>query len=70
VALSMARRLELSRLLDRRPSRERELCLAMIVQRMIGPGSKLAMTRAFSQSSLASELALVGTYADELYAAA
>jgi hypothetical protein len=48
-ALSLAKRLELSRLLDREPSRERALCLAMIVQRVIGPGSKLAMTRAFSQ---------------------
>ena len=66
-ALSMARRLELSRLLDREPSRERALCLAMIVQRVIGPGSKLAMTRAFSQSSLAAELALEGADEDELY---
>src|SRR5213592_1515186 len=39
-ALAMARRLELARLLDRQPSRERQLCLAMIVQRVIGPGSK------------------------------
>ena len=48
-ALLMARRLELARLLDRRPCRERELSVAMIVQRVIGPGSKLAMSRAFSQ---------------------
>jgi transposase len=66
-ALLMARRLELSRLLDREPSRERALCLAMIVQRVIGPGSKLAMTRAFAQSSLAAELALEGADEDELY---
>ena len=32
-ALAMARRLELGRLLDRQPSRERDLCLAMICQR-------------------------------------
>src|SRR2546423_14480709 len=32
-ALVMARRLELARLLDRAPSRERDLCLAMIVAR-------------------------------------
>src|SRR5215218_5091330 len=41
--LALARRLELARLLDRSPSRERRLCLAMIVQRVIAPGSKLAV---------------------------
>jgi transposase len=68
-ALGLARRLELSRLLDRSPSRQRELCLAMIVQRVIAPGSKLAMSRAFSQSTLASELSLEGADEDELYEA-
>ncbi len=68
-ALVMARRLELLRLLDRRPSRERALCLAMIVQRLIGPGSKLAMSRAFAQSTLAGELAVEDADEDELYAA-
>src|ERR687898_1648670 len=47
-ALAMARRLELARLLDRQPSRERALSLAMIVQRLLGPGSKLAMSRTFT----------------------
>src|SRR5215216_3378169 len=68
-ALSMAGRLELRRVLGREPSRERALCLAMIVQRVIGPGSKLAMTRAFSQSTLASELSVEGADEDELYLA-
>jgi hypothetical protein len=68
-ALLMARRLELARLLDRRPSRERALCLAMVVQRVLSPGSKLAMSRAFSQSTLASELAVGDADEDELYAA-
>jgi hypothetical protein len=68
-ALSMAGRLELQRLLGREPSRERALCLAMIVQRVIGPGSKLAMTRAFRQSTLASELSVEGADEDELYLA-
>jgi transposase len=65
--LALARRLELPRLIDRRASRERALCLAMIVQRVIAPGSKLAMTRAFGQSTLASELAVEGAAEDELY---
>ena len=68
-ALLMARRLELARLLDRQPSRERALCLAMIAQRVFGPGSKLAMSRAFAQSTLASELALEAADEDELYEA-
>src|SRR5438093_8943362 len=65
-ALLMARRLGLARLLDRAPSRERALCLAMIVQRLLGPGSKLAMSRAFAQSTLAAELAVEDADADEL----
>src|SRR5438876_6463417 len=69
-ALLMARRLELPRLLDRVRSRERDLCLAMIVQRVVAPGSKLAMSRAFSQSTLAGELSLEGADGGELYAAA
>ena len=68
-ALVMASRLELGRLLDRQRSRERELCLAMIVQRVIGPGSKLAMSRAFSQSTLAEELSVADADEDELYRA-
>jgi transposase len=68
-ALLMARQLELARLLDRQPSRQRALSLAMIVQRVLRPGSKLAMSRAFSQSTLASELGVEDADEDELYAA-
>ena len=65
----MARRLELSRLLDRSPSRERQLSLALIVERVLSPRSKLATARALSQSTLASELWVEGADEDELYAA-
>jgi transposase len=68
-ALSMARRLELARLLDRQPSRERDLVMAMICQRAIGPLSKLATVRAFSQSTLAQELGVSGADEDDLYEA-
>ena len=40
-ALVMARRLGLAKLLDSRSSRQRDLCMAMIVGRVICPGSKL-----------------------------
>ena len=68
-ALVMARRLELARLLDRAPSRERELVLAMICQRVIAPTSKLGTVRGFSQSTLASELGVSDADEDELYGA-
>ena len=67
--LQMTRTLELARLLDRKPSKERSHALAMICQRVLEPGSKLACTRAFSQSTLAEELTVEGCDADDLYAA-
>ena len=68
-ALEMARRLELGRLLDRSPSRERDLVLAMICQRAIAPASKLGTVRAFDRSTLAQELGVAGVDEDDLYAA-
>lgn len=68
-ALVMARRLELGRLLDRSPCRERDLCVAMICQRVIAPASKLETVRALSQSTLADELGVDGVDEDELYGA-
>jgi len=68
-ALRMAARLELARLLDRQPSRQRDLCLAMICQRAIAPASKLATVRALGQSTLASELGVEDADEDDLYEA-
>ena len=68
-ALAMARRLELARLIDRSPSRERDLVMAMIAQRVIAPASKLATSRLLSLSTLADELAVTGADEDELYRA-
>jgi len=67
--VAMAKTLELPRLLDRSPSPERQRALAMIVQRVLEPGSKLACTRALAQSTLAGELGVEGADADDLYAA-
>jgi transposase len=67
--LQAARRLGFARLLDRAPSRQRTLALAMIVQRVLRPGSKLACARQLSQSTLAAELGLGEVDSDELYAA-
>ena len=68
-ALAMARRLELAKLLDRSASRQRDLCLAMILSRVIAPGSKLGTVRTLGQSTLASELGVEGADEDDLYAA-
>jgi transposase len=68
-ALVMARRLELGRVLDRARSRERDLCLAMIIQQALRPGSKLQTVRSLGQSTLGSELGVAGADEDDLYAA-
>jgi Transposase DDE domain len=68
-AVMMARRLDLARLLDRRPSRERDLALALIVGRVLGPDSKLGFARSLGQSTLAAELRVEGADEDEFYAA-
>ncbi|MBA2630872.1 MAG: IS1634 family transposase [Thermoleophilaceae bacterium] len=67
--LAMAQQLGLPRLLDRSPSPERSRALAMILQRVLEPGSKLACTRALAQSTLAGELGVEGVDPDGLYAA-
>jgi transposase len=67
--LGMAGRLGLAGLLDRRPCRERDLVLAMVVQRVVCPGSKLEMARAFGRTTLASELGVEGADQDDLYRA-
>jgi Transposase DDE domain len=67
--LALARKLGLARLLDREPSRERELALALIVQRVLCPESKLGSARALARSTLACELGVEGADEDDLYAA-
>jgi hypothetical protein len=68
-ALGVLRALDLERLLSRERCRERDLVVAMIVQRLIGPGSKLSATRRFGQTTLAEELGLGEVKEAELLAA-
>jgi len=65
----MARRLGLERLLDARRSRERELVMALIVERLLHPASKLATTRLWHTTTLATELGVADADVDEVYAA-
>jgi hypothetical protein len=67
--LGVLRDLDLERLLGRDRCRERDLVVAMICQRLIGPGSKLSATRRFDQSTLADELSLGEVKEAELLAA-
>jgi hypothetical protein len=56
--LGVLRDLDLDRLIGRERSRERDLVVAMICQRLIGPGSKLSATGRLGQTTLADELGL------------
>ena len=64
------RRLGFDKLIDGKASRERDLVAAMVAGRIIAPeASKLAMTHAFSDTTLAEEFSVADAHEDELYAA-
>src|SRR5215218_6221563 len=67
--LGVLRGLDLERLISRERCRERDLVVAMICQRLIGPGSKLSATRRFAKTTLAEELDLGEVKEAELLAA-
>jgi hypothetical protein len=67
--LGVLRDLDLERLISRQACRQRDLVVAMLVQRLIGPGSKLSATRRFCQTTLADELSLGQVSEAELLAA-
>jgi hypothetical protein len=64
------RRLGFEKLIDGKASRERDLAVAMVAGRIIAPqASKLAMTQAWSDTTLAEDLGVADAHEDELYAA-
>lgn len=65
----MMRRLGLDKLIASKRSRERDLVLAMIAERLIDPCSKLATTRLWHSTTLARELKVEDADENELYAA-
>lgn len=65
--LAMARALDLERIIDRQPSRKRSLAMALICQRVLCAGSKLASSRSLANSTLPEELGVVGADEDDLY---
>ena len=69
MVLKAIRRLKLPALIDPKPSRDRDLVLALILQRLLHPASKLATTRLWHTTTLASELSLEEADEDDLYQA-
>ena len=70
--LGMARQIGLDKLLPTGPERQRDLALALIVQRLIDPAAKLATARALDENtainSLGVTLGLGEVHVNELYA--
>jgi len=67
--LGSIRKLGLDSLIASKPSRERDLVVAMIAERLIAPSSKLATTRLWNDSTLAEELSVGDADVEELYQA-
>jgi len=71
--LGSLRKLELDSILARKGSRQRDLCVAMIVGRLLDPRSKLALVRSLCEptlsSSLGETLGIADATEDELYEA-
>jgi transposase len=67
--LETIRQIGLDKLLGTKRTRERDLVLAMIAERLIAPCSKLATTRMWHSTTLAQLLAVEDADEEELYAA-
>jgi transposase len=67
--LMAVRKLGLEAMISAQRCRERDLVLAMIVQRLLDPCSKLATTRQWHSTTLAEELGVSEATEDELYQA-
>jgi transposase len=67
IVLGVIRKLGLDRMICSRRSRQRDLVVAMIVQRLLFPCSKLATTRHWHSTTLAEELGVANADEDELY---
>jgi len=67
--LQALRRLGLARIIDSRPSRDRDLVVAMIAARILAPHSKLATTRWWHDTTLPISLGVEDADESDLYAA-
>lgn len=67
--LEAIERIGLDKVVSAKRTRERDLVLAMIIERLLHPCSKLATTRLWHSTTLAEQLAVGDADEDELYAA-
>ena len=67
--LSTLKNLGLDKMISSRRCRERDILVALIVERLIHPGSKLATLRTLGSSTLAEDLELADVDVHEIYAA-
>ena len=67
--LEAIKRIDIDTVISAKRCRERELVLAMIIERLIHPCSKLATTRLWHSTTLAEQLEVSDADEDELYAA-
>jgi transposase len=66
-ALKMIRKLGLDEIIASEPSQRRDLVIAMIVERLVFPSSKLANTRHWHDTTLAEELGVADATENQLY---
>jgi len=69
IVLGMIRKFRLDRIISSRRTRQRDLVVAMVVQRLLFPCSKLATTRHWHSTTLAEELGVADADENELYTA-
>jgi hypothetical protein len=67
--LTCIRHIGLEKMLSSTPGKERDLVMAMLVERLIHSSSKLATTRLWNSSTLAEEMGVEGCDENDLYAA-
>jgi len=65
--LGTLRQLGVEKLIGSKRCRQRDLVVAMIAERLLHPGSKLAAVRSWKATTLADELAVEDATEDELY---
>ena len=66
--LSAMRRLGFDRLIDAKTTRERDLVVAMVAGRIVAPeASKLGLTRAWADTTLADDMGIADAHEGELY---
>src|SRR4030066_763879 len=67
--MGMVKKLKLDTLISANRSRQRDLIVAMLVQRLLHPSSKLATTRLWHSTTLAEELSVGDADSDDLNSA-